>query len=615
MRLCLYSWVLLLACPIRYWPLQAGTDETWRFALNYAHANGIEMGRDIVYTCGPLAYLIFPEHIGNNLEQGLIFQVILWFALAIIFADVFFRSGIAVRNLAMFSFFFALAAPLFWFSVLGPENLILAAALILLMMFHSYGSLFRYWTALILVGLLPLFKLSAVLIGAVAIFGLLVERIVERRRNIIAECACAVIIPVFTFTTIFFALLPSSSALWRFLRGTGDVITGYSTAMSLSGPHLQFLFAAESMVILAGFIALQAFASPHLARSHALLLIGPLLVSFKHGFVRQDIHVVNMFCFVALAMALASLKASFAGRNWQRAAVLAGFFLIIWQAIIPEFGSDALAKATGVKSGAMLLGALNLSQLKQRLDASYAKYPESARLEPEIVNLVGNAPVASLSVGFTNVAAAGLHLTLYPTVQRDAAYSSYLDNWNGNWVRTQGPPFLIFDGDSIDQRDPWSETPAMWMEIYRWYDARFKGPRNLLLQRRQTPRFARLKSIGHLTLSRIDTLNIPDSRELVFWTMRCGYSSLGLIQKALFRVPAVWLIVDDGGTTRTRRVSPEVMTAPSLANYLPSTLDDFYRLLGPFEIPDHSIRQLRLEGPGRIAYSSMCYVDLFRPSP
>ena len=93
-------------------------------------------GIEAVFTSGPLAYLVFPQHVGSNLAQGLLFQAVLWLVFATIFADIFFRGGFPLRNLALFSFCFGLAAPLFWFNSFGPENLMLAGALLLIVMFH-----------------------------------------------------------------------------------------------------------------------------------------------------------------------------------------------------------------------------------------------------------------------------------------------------------------------------------------------------------------------------------------------------------------------------------------------------------------------------------------------
>ena len=72
-RVMLYVYVVLIASPLRYWPLGSTAEDTWRFALNYASAQGPAGGFDVIFTCGPLVYLLLPEHLGNNLVQGLVF--------------------------------------------------------------------------------------------------------------------------------------------------------------------------------------------------------------------------------------------------------------------------------------------------------------------------------------------------------------------------------------------------------------------------------------------------------------------------------------------------------------------------------------------------------------
>ncbi len=235
---------------------------------------------------------------------------------------------------------------------------------------------------------------------------------------------------------------------------------------------------------------LHAAASYRLASFHALLLAIPLFVSFKHGFVRQDDHIVNFFCFVAVALALASLTINLHGTTLRRVGFLMILFLMIWQDNVGKvWGMSAVTQSTGVRGGQMLWGALRFDRLKQKLHASVASFPEDERLEPELVTLIGASPIASLSISYTNLPAAGLHVRLYPVLERYAAFTPYLDGLNAAWIRDQGPRFLVFDGKTIDDRDPWAETPAMWLEIYRWYDTRLLGTRNLLLERRSTPRF------------------------------------------------------------------------------------------------------------------------------
>ncbi|HXJ38579.1 MAG TPA: hypothetical protein VNH18_04825 [Bryobacteraceae bacterium] len=616
-RAILLLYLLLLACPIRYWPLENNIDPTWRFALNFAAAHDYAAGRDFVYTMGPLAYLMLPQNIGSNLERALIFQVCLWFVLAAIFADVFFRGNFRVRNLALFCFCFSLAAPLFWFNSMGSENLILAGVCLLLLMYHRIGSWIRYCGALLLIGMLPLFKASAGLIGFAALAGFLAERIIGRRPHVSRELLLAALVPIPVFSAFCLYLLPSVSVFLKFLRGSAEVMSGYSSAMMWTGPDYELLLAAEAAGVLAVFLHLQSLRMRLQARFLILVLALPVLISLKHGFVRQDEHVANYFCFIALCLAAVSLTLKLGSAKTR---VLFCFILVvfcaIWQGTVGwRPGAPVRDLWSGQKAAAMLSGILPFDRRQERLDAAAADFPAKFRLEPALVARIGTASVASLSNNFTPLAAAGLHLSLIPTLQRCMGYTPWLDRLNAEWVREKGPRYLVFDGQAIDHRDPWAETPAMWLEIYKWYDTRMLGARDLLLERRATPRFNALETIGHLQTGLAGQIPVPVSNGLVFWTMKCEYTAPGLIRKTLARIPPVGMSVHEtGGTTRpARRILPEVLVSPVLGNYLPDTLARFAALFG--EGPDRAaaIDNIRFDGEGAAAYSPVCEVALLRP--
>jgi hypothetical protein len=613
-RIALYAFVVLIACPIRYWPLESGVDETWRFALNYAAAQGSAAASETVFTMGPLNYLIFPQDIGGNLARGLLFQTVLWLVLATIFADIFFWAGFRLRNLTLFSFCFALATPLFWFGFVGAENLMLAGALRLIAAFQLRGSWARYLAALALVGLLPMFKLSAALIGLGAITGFLVERAIERGSKALREATVTVVVLAAVAAAVCFCVMPSVQSVLNYLRGSAEIIRGYSAAMSMAGSRMELVSASEAVAALVVLLWLQAASAPRVARFYVLLLAIPLFVSFKHGFVRQDGHVINFFCFVALALALVSLTVNLDKAGALR--VVPILFFIIWQDNVSRGSvSNLVVNPSGEHAAKMVWGALRFDKLKERLDSSIEAFPKETRIEPELVDLIGDSPVASLSNNFANVAASRMRLKLYPVVQRYSAYTPYLDGLNAAWIRDQGPRFLVFDGKSIDGRDAWAETPAMWLEVYRWYDARLLGPRNLLLERRAGPRFTAFETIGRFRMAFIGELRLPVSSDAVFWTMKCGYSAWGQLQKLLFRVPSVSMSVHEAsGFTRSARVIPEVLVSPVLGNYLPSTLSQFYAVFHTSVERGHSVDQVLFKSSGSWSYSPTCEVEILRPA-
>ena len=616
-RVLLFAYCALLLCPIRYWPLASDTDNTWVFALNYAAAHGLAVGRDVVFTTGPLGWLVFPQDIGNNLARALVFQAAVWILLIGIAADLFYRTAIELRNLALFAGLLGLAAPLFWFNRIGIENQMLAAALVLLWLYRARGGTWRYVTALAFIGIVPLIKVSAALVAGGALAGFLVESAIRLRWKAWREIVLAAVVPAVTAGVACYLTLPSVAALGNFLRASAEIAGGYSAALSLEGPNkLVFAAAAEALALVAALLVIHYTADRRLAWFFALLFALPLFAGFKHGFVRQDQHVANFFCFAALAMAVMALAAP--ARGWRLTCLLCVLppFFVIWQDWVGVWDfRGAVAEATGARALAMIVPLLR-GGLHARLERqSAAKFEPEERLEPEIRAMIGDRPVASLSETYSDAYLDHLDLRLYPVIQRYQAYTPYLDGLNAEWIRDKGPRFLTFDGLAINSRERWAETPAMWAEVYRWYNTRALGSRHLLLERRAGPRFGRFESLRRWR-GPAASLEIPEGPGPVFWTMRCGMNRRGKLLSLLFRVPAAEIEVRKaGGTAKSYRVIPEVLSSPVMGTWLPGTLAETAAVFAESGSPGFAVRRLLFGGEGMACYSGECEFELLRTAP
>jgi len=543
-RVVLFVWTILIACPIRYWPVDDTVDNTWVFAMNYAATHGFAIGRDLIWTTGPLGYLVFPMDIGNNLAHALAFQCALWVVLVAIFADVFFRARLSVRNLSYFSIFFSLSAPLYWFNFMGLENLLLAGALVLLVLARQNGGIGRYSAALALAGVTPLIKLTAGMLAGSAVLGFLIERFWTRRGSVWREITLAIAIPLAVTAAGCWIFLPSLEAMAHYVRASIEIVSGYSSAMSEWGDPMEFAGVADALIGIGALLFIRNKGNRSTAWSLAALLAAPLLMSIKHGFTRQGVHVINFFCFAGLALALIALVVPLGGkRSIVAFLVMLNFGVLSLEYMFARLDfRQAISEVTGIRGASLAIGAVRFGTLRTVLSAETDYTPE-ARVEPEIRAIVGESPVASLSLVYSGAVMEELNLQLYPVVQRYSAYTPYLDQWNAAWIRDQGPRYLLFDGHTIDDRHPWAETPAMWMEVYRWYDTRRQGLHSLLLERRSTPRFEHLRSIGHQNIALARGMDLPTSAEPVFWTLACGNSATGTLRKAIFRIPRVTMWV------------------------------------------------------------------------
>jgi hypothetical protein len=611
----LLVYVVLVASPMRYWLIRnEGPDYTFVFGLNYGAAHGLAFGRDLVWTNGPLGFLTFPQNIGHNLAHALVFQACAWALLAAIFAGLFFRAGIPLRNLVLFSLAVGLASPLFWYNF-QTDSVFWAGALTLLILVRFSGGRVRYVTALAIIGVVPLIKLTSGMYAALALCGFLVDRVILLRWKAWREAALAAVVPLASVAVGLWLTLPSLDAFRRYLRGSWNVVSGHSAAVVKAGPALE-LAAAIATLAAIGFL-LWLPAKPGIARFFILFLGPPLLLAMKHAFVRQDDpHIVNFFCFAALAVGLIALYADFAG--WRKYAALA---VMLPLPIICLAGKQPYQVALGDASGLRAVRAMWLAwrsataggtpAREKALMGSQAPGPS---VEPEIRTILKDSPVAFLSLQYSAAYFDNLNLQIYPTVQRFLGYTPYLDGLDAEWVRTKGPRFLIFDGTVLDDRHPWAETPAMWAEVYRDYQTRLLTTRNLLLERRPNPRFTRFEMVGSAQIDNPGELVLPPEETASFWSLTCRMTDAGSLRKQLFRMPKMTMTVyTDDGRRQTYRSITDVLTTPVMGTWLPGSLPEFAAVLEPDPAPRFRIRKLLFGGPGASFYQSTCEARWFRP--
>jgi len=623
LRWALFLYLGLVLCPIRYCaPTNQGyryIDNTWMFALNYAAAHHLAVGRDIVWTWGPLSYLLFPFDIGNNLARGLAFQAALWVLIVVILSDLFFRSTFQLRNLALFSILIGLSVVDFH-QLVHPDDLFLPAALTLLVHFRLRGGIVRYVAALAIMGLIPLMQLTGGFIVAGVLAGLVVDRLLSGERGARMEGALAAAVPAVVALAGLRLALGSFAAIGGYIRTGLELTRGYSVAMSWSGPRIEFVVALEVIALLLAAVLLLMLRHREKARFFVLILVLPIVMSVKHAFVRQEFfHFVPFLSFVAVALALVTLAIPLS----ERFALVAGvgvllLFAVLWQDYAVRHDlMAALASVTGIRTPSLVWNVLHFEGLRRTLDAEGRQNYSGTRIEPEIKLIVGREPpIGFLSFSYSNALMDDLNLVLLPVVQGYSAYTPYLDRLNATWIDNKVPRFLIFDGAAIDGRHPWTETPATWSEVYRWYNTRMLGARNLLLERRAEPRFRRFEPFARQTVHFGEDLPMPVSPEPVFWSMQCSLSTTGKLRALLLRVPPVMMVVSEGdGRTKSFRAILPVLGAPSLGNYLPSSLAEFAEVFNQREDRDFSVAKLEFRSLGKSAYQQDCEVRFLRALP
>jgi hypothetical protein len=548
-RTLLFVSIAILAWPVRWYPVTAGLDPSWAFAVNDAHARGLIFGRDVFFTYGPLAWLTLPMDIGGNLVRGIAFQVFCWLVFTGVICWLVFGRRIGSKRLLCFAVCLLIGRRAFHFyDYVGPE-LFLAFLGLLLLGAAAVEKRWRWFhTAAWIIGVLLLFvKFTAGIMVLSAVILFAAGAGLRDRRMALHSLAAAAIGAPLLFAAGYLVYFPSAAGLVRYVRAGLEVSSGYSTAMTSTGPPGPLLLA---LVVVVSWLVLmiRLYVVRDRAFPIALAFLGPLFLVFKHSFVREPLHVGMIFAFTPLLLAIVVLFSEMSIRDGLRLA----------------------PAATILGAGCLTLAATGAP----------AQVPlASDQLPAEILSAIGARPVAIFPYECAYAAANGLNFRPFPIVQAYSAYTPYLDGLDAAFLEDDqsAPPLVLFEWKSIDGRNPLLDTPATTLSLYRHYDLAVSAAGRLLLRRRPTPRFGLPRLIETRVLRLGRPFSIPASRHPLIARVYLRLTPFGSLRKLLFRIPAVSL--------SGFRVPPEVIEDGVPLNFLPGNLKDVEALFagGPIQ--------------------------------
>jgi hypothetical protein len=194
---------------------------------------------------------------------------------------------------------------------------------------------------------------------------------------------------------------------------------------------------------------------------------------------------------------------------------------------------------------------------------------------------IGDRPVGIFSTELSYAPINNLKYSPLPVFQNYAAYTSYLDNLNAEYLNgDKAPPVLLTNFLTTDGRHCLIDVPATWLAMYRWYESSLWANGLLLLERRTTPRFTALDPIGAGTYGKSEIIRIPDSSDPVVVKISLDLGLEGILLKTLYRInPVEMVLTSETGRPYTFRIMPDTLRNGVLLNYLPIHLHDLDALL------------------------------------
>ncbi|MFO7974164.1 MAG: hypothetical protein R6V12_05975, partial [Candidatus Hydrogenedentota bacterium] len=368
---------LLLTFPGGYLPLQPGLDASWHYALNYLPNSGLQYGSDVTFTYGPLGFLLYPMDVGYNLAIAAGFRLLvhLLFGMAIAYAGLRI-GGVFPALLFMATYLFAVL-----FGLKYESQLIVAGGL-----WSAVAVRYAHAGNLLLPPLAALAAMSIFIKPTLALCLLTMLCLAELARLLRG------------YTHFYTALLRSfipfaivSAALWLYFFGrwepfqawtlmTLEYIRYNSIAMALEGPQSELYVA---LVCLTAFIGASIVGMGMRSDvSVAAIIFFPTLVTlFKHGFERQDAHVLFFFApYIGLVGVLVLIS-----RRFNELALACLVFLGTTLLVIPIASAHSAFYYGGAID--LLSGKQGLANVKAMADLSETRRRLAERSQEHLASL------------------------------------------------------------------------------------------------------------------------------------------------------------------------------------------------------------------------------------
>jgi hypothetical protein len=600
LRLLLVAYIVLIAFPVRYYPLKTGQDPSWAFAMNYAHTKGLIFGRDVAFTYGPIAWVALPMDVGRNLWQGIAVQIVFWFVFAAVAAwFVLVRKAGLLRSLAFALCLLGGLRSFEYFDYSGPEIFVAFVGLMLLGGVVSERRWYFFQGASCALGaalLLVKFSAGLLVLGALVLLpaGLWA---LDRRKAV--KSAAALLFAPAAFATGYLLYYPSLPALGRYLRASFEVASGYSTAMS--APSLWPVM-GRALIVLLSWLMLTAVLYRKRDRAFplALAFLAPLFLIFKHSFVCEPGHVVLFFAFAPLLWGIVLMFTQITRRNILDLAPPLFLCVAVWCVTIAP---AVVQNRFGLARIHSISNLFTPSDLRAHLNADSQKALAADRLPAGLLARLSSEPVAIFPYECAYAAANPLNFRPFPLLQLYSAYTPHLDAWDADFLEDDrtAPRFVLFDWQSIYGRHPLLDVPATALALYRRYDFDSAASGHILLRRRSGPRFGALRSIGTRELRLGRPFPIPASRHPLIGRIDLRLSAAGTLRKLFFRIPAV--------TMMNARVPPEVAVDGVPLNFLPWNLEEARILFSGGTLPSRA-RSLTVDGPGACFFRDPVKVEI-----
>lgn len=384
-------------------------------------------------------------------------------------------------------------------------------------------------------------------------------------------------------------------SLVDYVRNSWEISSGYSSSMSVVGRSKRSL--ELPLVILCLFIILPLLyiLMKRKYTGLAIAFIFPAFLSFKHGFVRQDGHVIVFSITIILITSLCLLKIESSKINNQNifsknipyfiyttvffACVGIAFHSLNYRSQLRQFTVPQVAQ--NIKHLSLLVDPNKLTAQAQKLTTSnLINLNQELKLPAIVLEKVNGKTIDVIPWEFSIIPANQLNWKPRPIIQSYSAYTEKLDELNYLSLSRSPRDYIFYHFQSIDRRHPFFDEPKTFSYVICNYrltpKARYFQIPNIklqmfLLEKQNASRCmedgtGKSVSIPWNIFYELPTRNNSITRVRIEFQ----YSFVGKIMKMLFRIPPVSIRVNYlDGTQKDFRILQDNSANGVIISHLP----------------------------------------------
>jgi len=484
-------------------PLPAAQlDPDWHMGISYALLNGMQFGKDIVYTYGPLGSI----YNTGPIPDLHIFSKIYW---AILCAGLIFFIHDTNDKKNYLVFIYILLAPLVYIKNLDA---FIYASLLIFASRKSYPISHSILIS-ILIAAFSLSKFTFFVAGIVLLIYITIELSNAKNRLIFIGTFIA---------TLFFLLVASSQSIFNFIsyvRGGLEISSGFSEAMSSYNSRLELLLAGLLIILYISIIFPPKESLKNLldkGNIKFLVKLFLLWIAFKQGFTRHDGHALTFISYIFFAFTLEI--STWDINKIKLKAKIVFIVLLIWIYLLAnastnhKFDSSLNGFITSIENNLSRLMTENSAEI---IKNNYKNEIDKIRALSEI-KINKNESADSGSIMITSLLANDMIWQPRPIIQSYSSYTPYLAKINqAAYSNSNRPDNIYIDLVSIDGHYPLQEDPLIWSELLKNYD--LKSYANIIHFKKTESNISLIEK--DLTVSLVDDYWKVEQKDYTYFTI------------------------------------------------------------------------------------------------